>query len=113
MDEDYHRIEREMAVQNERITKLIAAAKAVLERAAAVIDKPQHVPDKLERGPVEPPTQNVGQVELGPAISAALETIRDREAVRRAINSRDESVSDALVTSTVGVSKDVGKYLKT
>ena len=41
MDEDYHRIERKMAVQNERITKLIAAAKAVLERAAAVIDKPQ------------------------------------------------------------------------
>jgi len=98
MDEDYHRIEREMAVQNERITKLIAAAKAVLERAAAVIDKPQHVPDKLKRGPVEPLIQNVTQVELGRAIDAALETIRDREAVRRAINSLDKSVSDALVT---------------
>ena len=98
MDEDYHRIEREMAVQNERITKLIAAAKAVLERAAATIDKPQHVPDKPECGPVEPLTQNVTQVELGRAISAALETIRDREAVRRAINSLDKSVSDTLVT---------------
>ncbi len=96
MDEDYHRIEREMAVQNERITKLIAAAKAVLEQAAAVIDKPQHVPDKLEHGPVEPLTQNVTQVELGRAISAALENIRDREAVTRAINSLDKSVSDAL-----------------
>ena len=102
MDEDYHRIERAMAEQNERITKLIAAAKAVLERAAAVIDKPQHVPDKLERGPVEPPT-NVGQVELGHAISAALKTIRDREAVRRAINSLDKSVSDAWQLTTVGV----------
>jgi len=91
MDEDYHRIERAMAEQNERITKLIAAAKAVLERAAAVIDKP-----------VEPPT-NVGQVELGHAISAALETIRDREAVRRAINSLDKSVSDAWQLTTVGV----------
>ena len=98
MDEDYHRIEREMAVQNERITKLIAAAKAVLERAAAVIDKPQQVPEKLERGPVEPLTQNATQVELGRAISAALENIRDREAVTRAINSLDKSVSDALVT---------------
>ena len=99
MNEDYHRIERKMAVQNERITKLIAAAKAVLERAAAVIDKPQQVPDELERGPVEPLTQNVAQVELGRAISAALEDIRDREAVTRAINSLDKSVSDALVTN--------------
>ncbi len=94
MDEDYHRIERKMAVQNERITKLIAAAKAVLERAAAVIDKPQHVPDELEPGPVELPTQNVAQVELGRAITAALENIRDREAVRRAIDLLDKSVND-------------------
>ncbi len=113
MDEDYHRIEREMAVQNERITKLIAAAKAVLERAAAVIDKPQHVPDKLERGPVEPLTQNATQVELGRAISAALENIRDRQAVRRTISSLDKSVSDALVTYHSGASNDVGKHLET
>ena len=85
MDDDYDRIEREMAEQNGRIAKLIAAAKAVLERAAAVIDKPQHVPDELERGPVEPPTENLAQVELGRAISAALENIRDREAVWRAL----------------------------
>ncbi len=98
MDEDYHRIERAMAEQNERITKLIAAAKAVLERAAAVIDRPQHVPDNLERGPVEAPIQNVGRMELGGAISAALENIRDREAVKRAINSLDKSLSDPLVT---------------
>ena len=96
MDEDYHRIEREMAVQNERIAKLIAAAKAVLERAAAVINKPQHVPDELERGPVEPPTQNVAQLDLGRAISAALENIRDHEAVRRAVDLLDRSVSDEL-----------------
>jgi len=42
-------------------------------------------------------------VELGHAISAALETIRDREAVRRAINSLDKSVSDAWQLTTVGV----------
>ena len=93
MDEDYDRIEREMAKQNQRLAKLIAAAKAVLERAAAVIDKPQPVPDELERGPVGLPTQNVAQVELGHAISAALENIRDREAVRHAIALLDKSVS--------------------
>ncbi len=81
MDDDYDRIEREMAEQNGRIAKLIAAAKAVLERAAAVIDKPQHVPDELDRGRVELPTLNGAQVELGRAISAALENIRDRKAV--------------------------------
>ena len=113
MDEDHHRIEREMAVQNERITKLIAAAKSVLEQAAAVIDKPQHVPDKLERGPVEPLTQNATQVELGRALSAALENIRDRQAVTRAINSLDKSVSEALVTYHRRGEQDVGKYLET
>ncbi len=93
MDEDYDRIEREMAEQNERIAKLIAAAKAVLERAA-VIDKPQRAPDELELRPVAPPTQNVAQVELGRAISAALENIRDREAVRHAIELLGTSVTD-------------------
>ena len=84
------------AAQNERIDRLIAAAEAVLRPSVAVTGK--HVRDELERGPCEPPTQNVAQLELGRAISAALENIRDREAVRRTINSLDKSVSDALVT---------------
>lgn len=102
MDEDYDRIEREMAEQNGRIAKLIAAAKAVLERAAAVIDKPQHLPDELECGPVELPTQNVAQVELGHAITAALKNIRDGEAVRRAIDLLDKSVSDEVASRATG-----------
>jgi len=55
MDEDYHRIERAMAEQNERVDNLIAAAEAVLRQSAAVTGKLEHVRCELEPGPCEPP----------------------------------------------------------
>ena len=58
MDEDYDRIEREIAEQNERIAKLIATAESVL--------KP-------------------GDWQLEGAITAALKNVRDREAVQRVV----------------------------
>ena len=85
MDEDYDRIEREMAEQNERLAKLIAIAEAALKRSAAVTDKLQHVRDELERGLVELPNQNAGQLQLERAIAGALENIRDFEAAKHCV----------------------------
>ncbi len=70
------------------------------------------MPDELERGPVELPPGNVAQVELGRAISAALENIRDCEAVRRAIDLLDKSVNDE--PRDIGVTNDfniLAKYV--
>ena len=85
MDEDYDRIEREMAAQNKRLAKLIAIAEAALKRSAAVTDKLQHVCDELERGLVELPNQNAGQLQLERAIAGALENIRDFEGAKRCV----------------------------
>jgi len=84
MDEDYDRIEREMAEQNERIAKLIAAAEAALKRSTAVTDKLQDM-GGVERELVELRRRKPGDWQLEGAITAALKNVRDREAVQRVV----------------------------
>ena len=84
MDEDYERIEREIAEQNERIAKLIATAESVLERSAAATDKLQDMGGEIEHEPVELRRWK-GDWQLEGAITAALKNVRDREAVQRVV----------------------------
>ena len=85
MDEDYDRIEREIAEQNERIAKLIATAESVLERSAAATDKLQDMGAEIERELVELRRWKPGDWQLEGAITAALKNVRDREAVQRVV----------------------------